>query len=233
MASAEFENRDDAAEYALGTLDAAERAAFEARMAHDPALAAEVAQWQQRLGALNDETPAAEPPPQMLARIMKRIGGPASDNVVVLKRRADLWRRTAIAVSAIAAALLIFVTVRSEWPAPQKGLYVAVLQGSGTTPAFVAAVDVKSKVIVVRSLGAVAPPQHSYELWALGAGRAAPQPLGVIEAVAHIPSGRLGDAGDAALADTTFAVSLEPPGGSPTGVPTGPVLFTGKLLATN
>lgn len=233
MAGAEFEDRDDAAEYALGTLDAAERAAFEARMARDPVLAADVAQWQQRLGALNQETPVAEPPQQMLADIMERIGGPASDNVVQLKRRADLWRRTAIAVSAIAAALLIFVMVRTERQAPQKGLYVAVLQGSGTAPAFVAAVDVKSKVIVVRSLGASAPEQHSYELWALGGGRAAPQPLGVIAAVAHIPSERLGNVGDTALADTTFAVSLEPPGGSPTGAPTGPVLFTGKLLPTN
>jgi anti-sigma-K factor RskA len=233
MASAEFEGRDDAAEYALGTLDAAQRSAFEARMARDPALAAEVAQWQQRLGALNEETPVLEPPPQMLANIMERIGGLARDNVVVLKRRADLWRRTPIAVSAIAASLLVFVMVRTEWQAPQKGLYVAVLQGSGTAPAFVAAVDVKSKVIVVRSLGASAPQRHSYELWALGAGRAAPQPLGVIDAVAHIPSGRLGDVGDTALADTTFAVSLEPPGGSPTGAPTGPVLFTGKLLAAN
>ncbi len=233
MASAEFEDRDDAAEYALGTLDATQRSAFETRMARDPALAAEVAQWQQRLAALNEETQVSEPPQQVLANIMERIGGLASDNVVVLKRRADLWRRTAIAVSAIAASLLVFVMVRTEWQGPQKGLYVAVLQGSGTAPAFVAAVDVKSKQIVVRSLGASAPEQHSYELWALGAGRAAPQPLGVIDAVAHIPSERLGNAGDAALADTTFAVSLEPPGGSPTGAPTGPVLFTGKLLAAN
>ena len=229
MASAEFEGRDDAAEYALGTLDAAQRSVFEARMARDPALAAEVAQWQQRLGALNEETPVLEPPPQMLANIMERIGGLARDNVVVLKRRADLWRRTAIAVSAIAASLLVFVMVRTEWQAPQKGLYVAVLQGSGTAPAFVVAVDVKSKLIVVRSLGVSVPQRHSYELWALGAGRAAPQPLGIIDAVAHIPSGRLGDVGDTALADTTFAVSLEPPGGSPTGQPTGPVGAAGDL----
>ena len=29
--------------------------------------------------------------------------------------------------------------------------------------------------------------------------------------------------------DATLAVSLEPPGGSPTGAPTGPVIATGKL----
>jgi len=32
------------------------------------------------------------------------------------------------------------------------------------------------------------------------------------------------------LRDTAaFAVSMEPPGGSPTGVPTGPILSVGKL----
>ena len=31
------------------------------------------------------------------------------------------------------------------------------------------------------------------------------------------------------LVDDTLAVSLEPEGGSPTGAPTGPVLFKGKL----
>jgi anti-sigma-K factor RskA len=36
----------------------------------------------------------------------------------------------------------------------------------------------------------------------------------------------------AVLNDTLFAVSLEPEGGSPTGQATGPVMFTGKLVAT-
>ena len=68
MAGAEFEDRDDAAEYALGTLGATERAAFEVRMARDPALAAEAAAWQRRLGALSEETEALEPPPRIFAR---------------------------------------------------------------------------------------------------------------------------------------------------------------------
>ncbi len=43
---------------------------------------------------------------------------------------------------------------------------------------------------------------------------------------------RLGKVDPALLGDTVFAVSLEPEGGSPTGQPTGPVLYTGKLVAT-
>jgi anti-sigma-K factor RskA len=228
------EDRDDAAEYALGTLDADERAAFEARMVRDPALAAEVAEWRERLTALHAETEPAEPSAHVLANILQRLDDAAPNNVVLLKHSADMWRRATIAVSAVAAVLLIALAVRMPWQqAEPKGLYVAVLQGQGTPAAYIAAVDVKTKTMVVRSLGVHAPVAHSYELWALGAGRAAPQPLGMVEAVARMPSEQLGRTSDAALSDTTLAISLEPAGGSPTGAPTGPVLFTGKLLPAN
>jgi anti-sigma-K factor RskA len=218
---------DAAAEYALGTLDAAERLAFESEMARDPALAAEVAAWQQRLGRLNEETEPADPPPQMLSRVLTRIG---ADNVVTLSRRLAVWRGAAIGAGlALAASLILFFAVPR---APQGNeMYVAVLQSEDAKPAFVAAVDVKSKTMVVRRLGSGAPLGHSYELWALGAGRNAPQPLGVVEAVAHMPADMLGALDDQAMGGTVFAVSLEPTGGSPTGQPTGPVMFTGKLLS--
>lgn len=227
MAGAD-EDRDLAAEYVLGTLDADERAAIEARLADDVALTAAVADWRRRLAPLDEATAEAQPPRGIYEKILSRIGG--TDNVVQLKRRIAAWRSAAIAVSALAASLLVFVALRGGWQVPQQSLYVAVLQGQDAAPAFVAAVDVKDKLMVVRRLGQSAPSDHSYELWALGAGRTAPQPLGVVEATARIPADRL-DGG--VLSDTTLAVSLEPEGGSPTGQPTGPVLFTGKLLSTD
>ena len=71
---------------------------------------------------------------------------------------------------------------------------------------------------------------RSYELWALGAGRKAPESLGVINARAEIPAKLLGSLDSARLQNTVFAISDEPTGGSPTGQPTGPVLFTGKIV---
>ncbi len=67
---------------------------------------------------------------------------------------------------------------------------------------------------------------HSFELWAIK-GSAAPRPMGLIDPkkpAAQVPRMIEGD-------DVTLAVSREPIGGSPTGQPTGPVLFTGKLIA--
>lgn len=216
---------EEAAEYVLGTLDAGERAAFEAWLASDPALAAEVAEWQRRLAPLNDETAPVEPPAGVYDKILERIGPP--DNVVQLKRRVALWRGATAAASAIAAALILFLIVRG--PAPEKGMYVAVLQGENSNaPAFVAAVDVSKKTVVVRRLGDAAPADKSYELWALGGGRDKPQPLGVVDAAMRMPMNDMGP-----MDGTMLAVSLEPQGGSPTGQPTGPVMFTGKLLSVD
>ena len=215
---------EDAAEYVLGTLDAGERAGFETQLASDAALQAEVAAWQRRLAPLDDETAPAEPPSGTFAKILDRIGA-APGNVVVLEQRVRAWRRAALAVSAMAAVLIVFFTLHPP-PAADKGFYVAVLAGDDHAPAFVAAVDVGRRVVVVRRVGAPAPSGRSYELWALGAGRGKPQPLGVVDAALRLDSGDMG-----AASGTTLAISLEPEGGSPTGAPTGPVLFTGALLA--
>lgn len=230
MASAEFENRDDAAEYVLGTLDAGERVAFESRMAADPALAAQVAAWQRRLAPLSETTPPVEPRAHVFDRILSRIEPPGATNVIQLEQRIRQWRIATATFAALAAALVIVFVSRGSWTlVPKDNLYVAVLQGSDAQPAFVAAIDVSAKTMVVRRISAPTPVGHSYELWALGAGRAAPQPLGVIAASMRVSSDELGGR---PVDATTLAISLEPPGGSPTGAPTGPVLFTGKLLAT-
>ena len=53
---------DLAGEYVLGTLDGAARAAAEARLARDPAFAAAVSAWQDRLAPLATLTAPADPP---------------------------------------------------------------------------------------------------------------------------------------------------------------------------
>jgi anti-sigma-K factor RskA len=74
------------------------------------------------------------------------------------------------------------------------------------------------------------PPASSYELWMLPGGNAPPVSLGLIPGTGNVAL-PLSAAQRTVLAQTpTLAVSLEPAGGSPTGAPTGPVLFTAPLL---
>jgi anti-sigma-K factor RskA len=221
-----------AGEYVLGTLVAAERLEAQTLLSQNLDFAAAVDLWTERLTPLLLATPEVAPPRQLRERILASVeAASSSGNVVDLTRRIAFWRGLSLAASAIAAGLALFILLK---PAPElaPGNYVAVLQPEGPGPAFVAAIDLKDGTISVKRLGTQAETGKTYELWAVGGGRAAPQSLGVIDASLKIPAGQLGNVDPATLNETVFAISLEPQGGSPTGAPTGPVLYTGKLVAT-
>jgi anti-sigma-K factor RskA len=97
-------------------------------------------------------------------------------------------------------------------------------------PGFIASLNFDRDEISVRRLTGPPQKEKSYELWAIGGGRDKPQSLGVVETVLNIPVSQL-RAPLASLEKTSLAISLEPRGGSPTGQPTGAILFTGKLVA--
>jgi anti-sigma-K factor RskA len=223
-----------AAEFALGSLPPEERQEAESLMASDPAFAEMVTAWERRLIPLALALEPVEAPSRIRGAVMKAIAGEAagSETVVAWKRRASAWRLATVGVSAIAASLAAFIALGTPEGPLNDQRYVAVLQAEGPGPAFLASIDLASGSISVRTVGAPPQPGKSYELWAVGAGRDKPQSLGVIDASFRIPASKLGKIDPAALKDTLFAVSLEPEGGSPTGQATGPVLFTGKLVAT-
>jgi anti-sigma-K factor RskA len=229
MAAAE-EREGLAAEYVLGTLSAAERREAEALAAADASFAALIAEWEQRLSPLALALEPQDVPPEVRRRVMKAIAGeaPGSATVVALQRKLRLWKGVSAGAAALAAALAGVLLFKAPPEAPR---YVAVLETEGPGPAFLASVDLAKGTISVRTLAAQLPAGKSFELWAVGGGRDKPQSLGVIDASFRVPTTRLGDAGLKSLSETVFAVSLEPEGGSPTGQPTGPVLYTGKLVA--
>lgn len=232
---AEPDDREElAAEFALGTLSAAEQQEAEELLGRDAEFAGLVKAWERRLIPLALALEPVEAPPRIRGAVMKAIAGDAAgtETVVSWKRKASAWRLATVGTSAIAASLAAFILVGKPSGPPTDQRYVAVLQAEGPGPAFLASIDLANGSISVRTMGAVAQPGKSYELWALGGGRDKPQSLGVIDATFRIPASKLGKIDPAVLNDTLFAVSLEPEGGSPTSQPTGPVMFTGKLVAT-
>jgi anti-sigma-K factor RskA len=228
------ELEDLAAEFALGTLSPEEQAEALRLMASEAAFADLVRVWERRLAPLAAALPAEAPPAHLRGQVMRAVAGdqPDAPEVIAFKRKADFWRWTSIGTSAIAASLAAFIAFQSKPLSAPEQRYVAVLQPEGLGPAFLASIDLAKGSISVRTVGAPPQPGKAYELWALGGGRDKPQSLGVIDASFRVPAERLGTIDPKVLADTVFAVSLEPPNGSPTGQPTGPVMFTGKLVAT-
>jgi len=215
-----------AAEYALGTLDAAERAEAAARRLREPELDAAISAWEARLSPLLEAAPERAPPAGLFERIEAQLGGSGSGVVVELRARLRRWRATAAGAGALAAALaagLAFLVLARPTPPHQ---FVAILQKSPDEPAFAMTVDIDKLQFSVRPVAAQAPPGKSYELWIIGP-KQAPKSLGVIDAA----TGERDLAGDKAIVrDATYAVTVEPKGGSPTGKPSGAPVFFGRLV---
>jgi anti-sigma-K factor RskA len=68
------------------------------------------------------------------------------------------------------------------------------------------------------------------ELWLIPAD-GKPRPLGMLRADRAVTIKLPTDLAALTVGNAVLAVSLEPPGGSPTGSPTGPVIATGKLTS--
>jgi anti-sigma-K factor RskA len=221
-----------AAEYALGTLDASERATLAARRLREPELDAAIRGWEARLAPLAEAAPEIEPPRDLLPAIEARIRGaspaaPGSAAVVALERSIRRWRAAAIAASIIAGVLAIGFVARetSRQSVPRE--YVAILQKDAASPAFEVTVNLDKQELTVRPVAAQAPPGKAYELWIIDAKLGA-RSLGVVGETSRAAS--LSAYDPAVVANATYAVTVEPPGGSPDGKPSGPPVFVGKLI---
>jgi anti-sigma-K factor RskA len=233
------DNIDDlAAEFVLGTLDASERANVAFRRQRDPELAAAIEAWEARLAPLYEQIAPVAPSPLLKDKTAERIRQieaarhiPA--NVIDLQQRVARWRSAVLGASALAASLAGFIVVREAvQPATPKS-YVAVLQKDAQSPAFLMTVDIATRSFTVRPVAAERHAGKSYELWLVNAKLGAPKSLGVVGDKPFSTNPKLVSftAGD--IEEATYAVSIEPEGGSPTGAPTGPVVYAGKLVQAN
>lgn len=199
-----------AAEYVLGVLDLVERAGAEVLLKNDTQFAARVADWEGRLAGLNDGYAAAALP-DLMAKIEARLFAQAP------KRRwfADLRLWGGVAAAAVAVVVYLAVT-------PPKPELTATLSADQGALQF-AAVITQNHLTITRIAGDVADAAHSHQLWII-VGANPPVSLGVIPAEGETISL------PGAVAGAILAVSLEQPGGSPTGQPTGPIVAKGALV---
>lgn len=220
-----------AAEYVAGTLRGPARRRFEALLPAHPGLRAAVSRWQARLMPMTAVIDPIAPPERVWQGIQRRIGLDVASTrprqVLRWWQRLNLWR----AVSAVACtAALVLAAVVLAPPDTRPPVIVMLQSTSGPQQGqsgFVAAFSADGRGLVTRPVVAVSlPVDRALELWAVppeGAG--APTSLGLIARDApSVVLGRRLPHGTAVL-----AVSEEPAGGSPTGAPTGRVLWVGRL----
>lgn len=222
-----------AAEFVLGLLSQSEWRAAERRAESDVAFATLVADWQTRLMPWADEIAAVEPPDAVWQRIeatlpahpLRRASDRAPAQAVSWWNGLAFWRGLAFGAGglAIASIAALFIVLSKPAQAP----LVATIEAGGRS-AVVATIDPRRGTILVVPATLSVPQGRVPELWLIPPGEK-PRSLGVITTdravTITIPANLLPQT----TAQAVLAISDEPPGGSPTGAPTGQVIGTGKL----
>jgi anti-sigma-K factor RskA len=225
-----------AAEHALGVLRGEERSQAIALARDDDGFRADVARWRGRFGPWLEEVVEAEAPEHVWREIERRIGEQRSGpTLVALKRRLNVWRGFAAAASAIAASLAFILFTRPEPtvpPVPQVAPLVATLTSETTQDRLVATWDPTNRnLVVAAAAGMRTEPGKDHELWVIAKG-GKPMPVGIMHAKGPMRMNLAPPMADQLKNGVTLAISVEPAGGSPTGLPTGPVIAAGQLEQT-
>jgi Uncharacterized protein conserved in bacteria len=217
-----------AAQYVLGTLRGPARRRFERYCAGNVAALHAVRRWEDRLVDMVAGVVPVAPSALVWERIKFRI---RRDRALRPKRGLAGLGNWRFAVAAGIAALAIAIGVWTGFgPGSMQPVAEIVDQQQGQLWN-IEAPRKRDELRVVAAADLKLDPARAYELWALPGEGAAPVSLGLMP-----KSGRdtleLNDAQRLAVSRSRqIAISLEPPGGSPTGAPTGPVLYVANVAA--
>lgn len=200
----------DSAERALGTLPR-KRESARARREREA--------WEYRLAALLRPVEPVTPPPGMFARISGHLAHMETQRTL---RRARASARRWRGISAVAgmaalglAALLVIPAVAPPPGEKESARYVAVVTAAeGGEAGMVIEFDTGTGIATVIPVGVDAPQDRAFEMWRIPEGESVPVSLGLLPDAPTLRRNIEAAPGD------TFAISVEPPGGSPSGQPT-------------
>jgi len=210
-----------AAEYVLGTLSGGARRRFETWMLESPRVRRQVWYWERRFQPLNSAIAERRPPPAVWRRIHARVRRP--------RAAASAWWWPMGSV--LAASLLVALVML--WPSPPVSQqFVGVVQNSQAEPLWVlrTLTDDGRRRLSLQGVNVEAVDGKDFELWLLPRSGAAISvgllPAGDGQRTAPLSERQL----EVLRRSRALAVSLEPAGGSPSGQPTGPVLYQVRMI---
>ncbi len=221
-----------AAEYVVGTLRGGARARFERLRAREPAIAAQVRDWEDRLYGLTSGVPTFAPSLNVWPQIALRVG---MGREIAAHAAPGAWRKRPAAWLALAAgvAVLAIVVVTARYVERSAvGAWQTVAQVNTSSGQALWTLEFDAQATLrARAVGpSGAPDAKSLELWALPPGTGGtPVSLGLLPRTGTTSLPLTGAQVSALRLAQQVAVSLEPRGGSPTGLPTGPVLHVARV----
>ena len=213
-----------AREYVLGLLPARSRARFARVLSFSLVARRAVTAWERRFAPLAAAVRPVEPPESAWTGIETALGLRAAPRA----RAAGIWPALAAALALV--AVLFAGLYFSQQPSVERPAYVSVVTDAATGPVWLLQAFTEARALRVSTVNPrPAPAGSSYELWMLPDG-GNPVSLGLLPEMGAAQLG-LNAAQLGVLTRTmTLAVSVEPAGGSPTGLPTGPVILTAPLI---
>lgn len=221
------EGGDDilAAEFVLGVLPGAEQASLARRVEIDPHFARLVAEWDDRLLPLADGFAAVDLPPLIKQALDRRLFG-----VAARATRPGLWGSLALWRGLAAAATVAVLTLLAlPRTAPDSAPGVMALLSADTSDVrYMAVFDPNKGTISLAHVSGAPQTGRVFQLW-VAEGSNAPVSLGVIPPGAETRISLDAPVRPLLTDAAHMAISLEPPGGSPTGQPTGAVVAVGDL----
>ncbi|MEO8003508.1 MAG: anti-sigma factor [Betaproteobacteria bacterium] len=213
-------------EYLLGTLRGAARRRYERALREEPLVAGRLEFWQGILTPRYSKMVELQPSSRSWSRLESELE--LARYRTPWYRKLSFWRGWAVATTAALVLAIAFQTLRPVQQPPAQ-VEIARLAGKNGEAVAVAAMSPDQRMVELRSLRAVqAGPTQSYELWLIpaeGGAAISIAVLGSLDAHFALPPAQVGKLRTGAK----LAVTLEPAGGSPTGVATGPVLWLGEI----
>lgn len=241
------------AEYTLGLLDSHENAQVNQLLAGDPQAASTALKWEGLFLSLTDELKPLTPPPHLLQRIQASLGHEVSrikqheERPGVLRKIGSatlgglwFWRLLSVVLAITAATYALNqnpTVAAADKPKPSVAVvntptptHVAILQAPGqtSTPGWIVTLDNKHDLVMTPEVHIDVPADSAVQLWTHNPRDRTPRSLGIVPAnqATVVPAATLGDIAD----DQIFEMTQEQAGGSPSGAPTGPILFLGRMV---
>lgn len=218
-----------AGEYVLGLLRGAARRRFERLLLKDARLRAEVTAWEEKFVGWNRGLQPLAPPASVWRGLQARIEAEARP---VRTSRLKTWWSGAVAVAAVVMLVIGIFLGRSVLAPRSTPAYLAVVSTTQGQPRWLITVHPQTQRVDMKALADnTPPPGKSYELWMLpGSGK--PIAMGLMNSHGSASETVNADVISAIVGAKALAISVEPEGGSPTGQPTGPVVYVAPLIQT-
>jgi anti-sigma-K factor RskA len=230
----ERDERTQAAEYVLGLLEGEARADAERRLAADAGFAREVERWRMRFTEFDDATEPQAAGEALWGRIESTVIRATPLRTARRSFWAKLWSdiavlRVAVVGASFAALLLAIGFGAAVRQASQQPAMIAVLVDGDRAGAVVHAFA-DGRVVLLPLTSINVPAGRALQVWTLPSRERGPVSVGLMERARtlELQLGDLPRPGSGQL----FEITLEPAGGSPTGRPTGPILFKGNTAQT-